>query len=201
MFERTRQQASLWAVLALAFSGAVVFGQQPDPTSPPPSKEELKKQKKEKKKAAKEAAEAAREASDHIALPLEGKVTWTFSGEQGCVMATGASFNRDVVRGWGGLLNGGNNAFLGVTSSLRGTAKNVCPREVTVAIYADFYDSSGVQLGSGFTQILISATGSNSFEVPWSCADGMYYQPMGSSSTVWVPRCAADTARYSVAYR
>jgi hypothetical protein len=201
MFERTRRHAILRVVLALAFSGAVVFGQQADPTSPSPSKEELKKQKKAEKKASKGATKAAREASDHTIIPLAGSGSQSFSGEPGCITMTEMAFHRDVVRGWGGLLGGGNNAFLGVTSSLRGIASNACTREATVAISAEFYDSSGVQLGLGFAQILVPATQSNPFEIAWSCAEGVYYTPVGSNSAVWIPNCSAGTARYTMSYR
>jgi hypothetical protein len=188
-------------VFALVFSGALLFGQQADPISPPPSKEELKKQKKAEKKAAKEAARAARESNDHAIIPLAGSGSQTLSGEPGCITMTEMAFHRDVVRGWGGLLGGGNNTFLGVTSSLRGIAGNACAREAAVSISAEFYDSSGVQLGFGYAQILVPATRSNSFEIAWSCADGAYYAPVGSNSTVWIPNCPASTARYTMVYR
>jgi hypothetical protein len=193
--------ATLRVVLALALSALVFFGQQADPTSPSPSKEELKKQKKAEKKAAKEAARAARESSDHTVIPLAGSGSQALSGEPGCITMTEMAFHRDVVRGWGGLLGGGNNAFLGVTSSLRGVASNACTRETAVFISAEFYNSSGVQLGLGSTQILVPATQSNSFEIAWSCADGVNYTPIGSSSVVWIPNCPASTARYTMIYR
>jgi hypothetical protein len=177
---------------------ALISAQQPPQQ---PTKAELKKQKKADKKAAREAERAARDAADHVIVPLESQTSHTFSGEPGCLSMTDMAFHRDVVRGWGGLLGGGNNAVLGVTSSLRGVATNACSREAIVAISAEFYDSSGVQLGLGFAQILVPAAESKSFDLPWPCGDGASYTPIGSNSAVWIPNCSAGTARYSMTYR
>jgi hypothetical protein len=188
--------------LLFLFTAIALFGQQqPTSPAPPPSKAELKKQKKAEKKAAKEAARAAREASDHLTVPLIGWTSKTASGDPGCVALSDMAFRRDIVRGWGGLLNGGNNAFLGVTSTVTGVVNNSCARESIVAISADFYDTSGLLLGTGSMQILVPGLESRSFQLPWSCPNGVNYTPIGGDSVVWVPNCPAGTARYGVVYQ
>jgi TonB family protein len=164
----------------------------------PPTKAEVKKQKEAEKKAAKEGAKAALEAYDHQTIPLTGWTRQTASGEPGCLALHDMAFHRDVQRGWGGLLGGGRNALLGVSSSVIGVISNTCMREVLVSVYGKFFDSSGLLLGQGSVDILVPASESRAFQVPWGCSDGANY--IGSESTIWIPNCPADTARYSVRY-
>jgi hypothetical protein len=179
--------------LLLTLLGVVAYGQTPAPT-PPPSKKELKRQKKEEEEAAAAATRAAREAADHASIPLASMGSQTPAGQPGCASTSEMTFHRDVVRGWGGLLGGGNNAFLGVTSSLEGVVNNACDREVSVTLIAEFYNSSGLQLGLDVVTILVPAARSNSFKSTWSCPDGSAYTLGGNS--VWIPNCAASTGRY-----
>lgn len=198
--------------LLFLFAIVSLFGQQQSTTtSPPPSKAELKKQKQAEKKAEKEAARAAdaaaqeaarvaRDAYDHLTIPLSGWTSKTASGESGCVALHDMAFHRDIQRGWGGLLGGGNNVFLGVSSTVSGVVSNSCARESIVAIFADFYNTSGLFLGQGSMQILVPGSGSRVFQVPWLCSDGVYYTQIGASP-IWVPNCPAGTARYGVTYQ
>jgi TonB family protein len=151
------------------------------------------------KEAAKAAAEAAREASDHLTVPLSGWISQTASGEPDCLALHDMAFHRDIQRGWGGLLGGGRNAFLGVSSSLAGVVSNTCARELLVSIYGKFFNSSGFLLGEGSVDILVPASESRAFQVPWACSDGANY--IGSESTTWIPNCPADTARYGVRHQ
>lgn len=162
-----------------------VFGQQPTTTSPPPSKAELKRQKQAKEK-------ASREAANHFTVALAGAVV-------GCLTLSDMAFHRDIIRGWGGLLGGGRNAFLGVSSTLTGIVKNTCAGESPASITANFYDTSGLLLGWGVIQVLVPASESRSFQVPWSCSHGADY--LGGNGQVWIPNCPADTARYRATYQ
>lgn len=151
------------------------------------------------KEAAKAEAEAAREASDHLTVPLSGWISETASGGSGCLALHDMAFRRDAIRGWGGLLGGGRNAYLGVTSTLVGVVSNTCAGELLVSIYGKFFNRSGLLLGEGSVDILVPASESRALQVPWACSDGANY--IGSGSTIWIPNCPADTARYGVRYQ
>ncbi|HTB14000.1 MAG TPA: hypothetical protein VK752_20645 [Bryobacteraceae bacterium] len=153
---------------------------------------------KRQKEAEKKAANAALEASDHLTVPLSGWNSQTASGEPGCLSLHEMAFRRDAIRGWGGLLGGGRNAYLGVSSSLVGVVSNECAREVLVSIYSTFFNGSGLRLGENSVDILVPASESRAFQVPWACSDGANY--IGGASTTWIPNCPADTARYVVRY-
>jgi hypothetical protein len=115
------------------------------PTQTPerkPTKAELKAQKTAAKRAAQEAAKEAQRRADTLSFALDNITT-------GCLVVDSIEFHREVQRGWGGLLNGGSNAIIGIRAYIDGVVRNNCNQNVVVHLWAHFYDRSGVRIGGG----------------------------------------------------